>query len=147
MSNTTENRPFRIVWEMQIDAPNGRIAAIRSARDYLQAGHTAGVFMVAPDGWDGPAEEVDTTAIADDQVGRNDAWDDLHTDLEEYELTHDHDRAEVLAHVARNLAALLPPDALKAAIDCAIADVLICKSPSDDLGKADELRSMVRGLD
>ena len=44
--------------------------------------------------------------------------------LEEYELTSDYERADVLAHIANNLAALLPAAAIKAAIDCALADAL-----------------------
>lgn len=73
------------------------------------------------------------------------AWDALHTDLDEYSLTHDDDRAAVLAHVAHNLAALLPPAALKAAMDSAVADVLICREPSSGQDKADDLRRMMEG--
>ena len=50
-----------------------------------------------------------------------------------------------LAHVARNLAALLPAAVVKAAIDCAIADALTCLPPSTGQGKADMIRNMMEG--
>ena len=65
--------------------------------------------------------------------------------LEEYELTSDYDRADVLAHIAHNLASLLPHDAVNAAIDCAFADALICLEPSSSQDKADTLRRMMEG--
>ena len=41
--------------------------------------------------------------------------------------------------------ALLPAAAVKAAIDCAFADALICLEPSSSQDKADTLRRMMEG--
>lgn len=148
MQNTTEIRTYRVTWSIDVEAASANGAALDVARDYLQAGHTATVFNVAQRWREVPLYsapvEVDT-ASGTEAEDRADAWDKLHTDLDEYSLTHDDDRAAVLAHVAHNLAALLPPAALKAAIDSAVADVLICREPSSGQGKADELRRMMEG--
>ena len=151
MQNATEIRTWSVSWTIDQDATSAEQAARFVARDYLQGGHTATVFDVAPlemaaDNWGVPGApaEVDTlgeshwTEIAG-------GWLKLESDLDEYSLSSDYERADVLAHVAHNLASLLPPAALKAAIDCAIADALTCLSPTTGQDKADALRRMMEG--
>lgn len=147
MQNTTEIRTYRVTWSIDVEATSANGAALDVARDYLQAGHTATVFNVAQRWREVPlySAPVEVDTASDTEDGRADAWDQLHTNLDDYSLTHDHERADVLAHVAHNLAALLPPAALKAAIDCAIADVLICLEPTSGQAKADTLRGMMEG--
>lgn len=151
MQNTTEIRTWSVSWSIEVEATSAAAAASSVARDYLQAGHTATVFNVAPfemvaDNWGMPGEPVEVdTARSTEAEDRAAAWGQLEADLMEYELRHDYERGEVVQHVAHNLAALLPPAALKAAIDSAIADVLICREPSSGQGKADELRRMMEG--
>jgi hypothetical protein len=144
MQNTTEIRTWAVSWSIDLEAASAEQAAAIAARDYLQAGHTATVFDIKPrSGVWGEPVEVDTASDTDDD--RAAAWDKLHTDLDEASLTSDYERADVLAHIAHNLAALLPPAALKAAIDCAVGASLICLEPSSGQDKADELRRMMEG--
>lgn len=148
MQNTTEIKTFRVTWSIDLEGTSAEQVAALAARDYLQAGHTATVFNVAQRWGEVPLYsapvEVDA-ASATEAEDRAAAWGQLEADLMEYELRHDYERGEVVQHVAHNLAALLPPAALKAAIDSAIADVLICREPSSGQGKADELRRMMEG--
>lgn len=151
MQNTTEIRTWSVSWSIDVEATSATAAAASVARDYLQAGHTATVFNVAPfemvaDNWGMPGEPVEVdTASATEAEDRAAAWDKLHTDLDEASLTSDYERADVLAHIAHNLASLVPPAALRAAIDCAVGASLICLEPSSGQGKADDLRRMMEG--
>ena len=148
MQNTTEIRTYRVTWSIDVEAASANGAALDVARDYLQAGHTATVFNVAQRWGEVPLYsapvEVDT-ASATEAEDRAAAWDKLHTDLDEASLTSDYERADVLAHIAHNLAALVPPAALRAAIDCAVGASLICLEPSSGQDKADDLRRMMEG--
>ena len=133
MQNTTEIRTWAVSWSIDLEATSAEQAARIAARDYLQSGHTATVFNVAPfemvaDNWGMPGEPVE-----------------VDTDLDEASLTSDYERADVLAHIAHNLAALVPPAALRAAIDCAVGASLICLEPSSGQDKADDLRRMMEG--
>lgn len=148
MQSTTEIRTYRVTWAIDVEATSANGAALDVARDYLQAGHTATVFNVAKRWREVPLYsdpvEVDT-ASATEAEDRAAAWDKLHTDLDEASLTSDYERADVLAHIAHNLAALVPPAALRAAIDCAVGASLICLEPSSGQDKADDLRRMMEG--
>ena len=144
---TTEIKTFRVTWSIDLEGTSAEQVAALAARDYLQAGHTATVLDVAqPWGDSGlysPPVSVDVGQLP---IARPDnALELLGQDLEEYELTSDYERADVLAHIANNLAALLPSAAVKAAIDCAVADALICLAPSSSQDKADTLRRMLEG--
>lgn len=148
MQSTTEIRTYRVTWSIDVEATSANGAALDVARDYLQAGHTATVFNVAQRWGEVPLYsapvEVDT-ASATEAEDRAAAWDKLHTDLDEASLTSDYERADVLAHIAHNLASLVPPAALRAAIDCAVGASLICLEPSSGQDKADDLRRMMEG--
>ena len=137
-------KQFRITWEIDVEAASAEQAVSQVARDYFQAGHTATSFEAkrySPP-W-APNQLVEAGKLP---VFRSDnALELLDQDLEEYELTSDYERADVLAHVAHNLAALLPAAVVKAAIDCAIADALTCLPPSTGQGKADMIRNMMEG--
>jgi hypothetical protein len=137
-------KQFRITWEIDVEAASAEQAVSQVARDYFQAGHTATSFeakMYSPP-W-APNQLVEAGKLP---VFRSDnPLERLGEVLEEYELTSDYDRADVLAHIAHNLASLLPHDAVNAAIDCAFADALICLEPSSSQDKADTLRRMMEG--
>lgn len=150
MQNQTEIRTWSVSWSIDLEATSAEQAAAMAARDYMQAGHTATVFNVAPmamvaDNWGMPGEPVEVDAAQLPVLRPDNPLELLGQDLEEYSLTSDWDRADVLAHIAHNMASLLPHDAVKAAIDCAFADVLICLEPSRSQEKADTLRRMMEG--
>ena len=98
MQNTTEIRTYRVTWSIDVEATSAAAAASSVARDYLQAGHTATVFNVAPfemvaDNWGMPGEPVEVdTASATEAEDRAAAWGQLEADLMEYELRHDYER-------------------------------------------------------
>ena len=144
---TTEIKTYRVTWAIDLEGSSAEQVAALAARDYLQAGHTATVLEVAQPWGDAglyaPAVSVDVGELP---IARPDnALELLGQDLEEYGLNSDWERADVLAHIANNLAALLPAAAIKAAIDCAFADALICLAPSSSQDKADTLRRMMEG--
>lgn len=144
MQNQTDVRTWSVSWSIDLEATSAEQAAAMAARDYMQAGHTATVFNIKPrSGVWGEPVEVDAAQLP--VLRPDNPLELLGQDLEEYSLTSDWDRADVLAHIAHNLASLLPHDAVKAAIDCAFADVLICLAPSRSMEKADTLRRMMEG--
>lgn len=145
---TTDIKTFRVSWCIDVEAGSPEQAAQMVARDYLQAGHTATVLDVAPfdhvsDNFGIPGDPVEVDAGTLPVWRPDNALDLIGQDLEEYCMTSDGERAEVLNHIAHNLAAVLPPAMVKAAIDCALADAIVCVAPSSSQAKADMLRQML----